>query len=138
VVEAQLVQQGSVKVVDVDLVLHGVESEFVRGGGVKRKVIHDESDATKAVCRTCAIRNRCNNSCGCLNWHATGSINEVSPVLCRYEQMLLPIADRVGRRLYGERNAFFLHKHYNAAYPVLSVIEEGVTTTSVAVRGTQS
>ena len=105
---------------------------------VKRKVIHDESDATKAVCRTCAIRNRCNNSCGCLNWQATGSINEISPVLCRYEQMVLPIADRVGRRLYGERNALFLHKHYNAAYPVLSVIEEGLTSPSRAARPVRS
>jgi uncharacterized protein len=104
----------------------------------KRLAIHDESESVKAVCRTCAIRNRCNNSCGCLNWQATGSINEVSPVLCRYEQMLLPIADRVGRRLYRDRNPLFLHKHYNAAYPVLSVIEEGHTTTSCAVRASRS
>ncbi|HRZ37147.1 MAG TPA: hypothetical protein P5534_12385 [Candidatus Paceibacterota bacterium] len=53
------------------------------------------------------------------------NLNEVPAVLCRYEQMLLPIADRVGRRLYREHNPLFLHKHYNAAYPVLSVIEDG-------------
>ena len=94
-----------------------------------RARIHDESEAEKAFCRTCAIRERCNNSCGCLNWQATGTINQVSPVLCRYEQMLVPIADRVGKQLYRERNALFLHKHYNAAYPVLSLIEDAYSTT---------
>ena len=38
--------------------------------------------------------------------------------------MLIPIADRVGATLYRERNPHFLHKHYNAAYPVLSLMED--------------
>jgi uncharacterized protein len=92
-----------------------------------RSRLHDESEAEKAACRDCAIRARCNNSCGCLNWQTTGSVNTVSPVLCRFEQMLMPIADRVGRRLYRERNPLFLHKHYNAAYPVLSLLEDAQT-----------
>ena len=45
-------------------------------------------------------------------------------MLCRYEQMLMKVADRVGKKLYRERNALFLHKHYNAAYPVLSLLED--------------
>ena len=89
-----------------------------------RSRLHDESEAEKAACRDCALRERCNNSCGCLNWQTTGAVNAVSPVLCRYEQILMPIADRVGRRLYRERNPLFLHKHYNAAYPVLSLLED--------------
>lgn len=89
-----------------------------------RTRLHDESEAEKAGCGACAVRARCNNSCGCLNWQTTGTIHAVSPVLCRYEQMLMPIADRVGKRLYGERNPLFLHKHYNAAYPVLSLLED--------------
>jgi uncharacterized protein len=93
-----------------------------------RARIHDESEAEKAFCRACAIRERCNNSCGCLNWQTTGTVNRVSPVLCRFEQMLVPIADRVGKQLYRERNALFLHKHYNAAYPVLSLIEDACST----------
>lgn len=91
-----------------------------------RTRLHDESEADKAFCRECAIRERCNNSCGCLNWQTTGSINQISPILCRYEQMLVPLADRIGRALYGERNALFLHKHYNAAYPVLSLLEDSL------------
>jgi uncharacterized protein len=92
-----------------------------------RQRIHDQSEAEKEPCRACAIRDRCNNTCGCLNWQTTGSINTVSPVLCRYEQMLVPMADRVGETLYRERNPLFLHKHYNAAYPVLSLIEDALS-----------
>jgi uncharacterized protein len=114
--------------------------QFVKGGPASRWCIghvsrgideqarsrlHDESETEKAGCRECALRERCNNTCGCLNWQATGTLSAVSPALCRYEQMLMPIADRVGRRLYRERNGLFLHKHYNAAYPVLSLLEDG-------------
>lgn len=113
--------------------------QFVRGGpesrwcvghvrtGIDetaRSRLHDEAEAEKAACGSCALRERCNHTCGCLNWQTTGTLSGVSPVLCRYEQMLIPIADRVGRRLYRERDALFLHKHYNAAYPVLSMLED--------------
>ena len=91
-----------------------------------RQRIHDQSETEKATCRACAIKDRCNNTCGCLNWQTTGGINTVSPVLCRYEQMMVPVADRVGEVLYRERNPLFLHKHYNAAYPVLSLIEDAL------------
>lgn len=75
-------------------------------------------------CRQCAIRSRCHHTCGCLNWQTTGTVTSVSPVLCRYEQLLLPIADRVAETLFRERNPCFLHKHYNAAYPLLSLVED--------------
>jgi len=90
----------------------------------RRSAIHDASESEKTECLTCAIRDRCNNTCGCLNWQTTGSINRVSPVLCRYEQMLVPLADRIGKILYGRRDPLFLHKHYNLAYPALSLIED--------------
>ncbi|MBN1514538.1 MAG: radical SAM protein [Phycisphaerae bacterium] len=92
-----------------------------------RQRIHDESEAEKEFCVSCAIKDRCNNTCGCLNWQTTGSINSISPVLCRYEQMLVPIVDRVGKVLYRKRDPLFLHKHYNAAYPVLSLLEDTMT-----------
>ena len=39
----------------------------------------------------------------------------------------MPIADRVGRRRStASANPLFLHKHYNAAYPVLSLIEDAM------------
>jgi uncharacterized protein len=86
--------------------------------------IHDESETEKEFCRACALKDRCHNTCGCLNWQTTGTINGISPVLCRYEQILTPIADRVGAQLYRKRDPLFLHKHYNAAYPVLSLLED--------------
>lgn len=91
-----------------------------------REGLYEESARDKEPCSQCAIRNRCNNTCGCLNWQTTGSITEISPVLCRHEQMLVPIADRVGETLYAERNELFLHKHYNTAYPILSFIEDSL------------
>lgn len=93
-----------------------------------RQRLHDEAEQEKAPCRDCALRERCNHTCGCLNWQTTGSINSVSPALCRYEQMLIPIADRIGRSLYRHRNPVFLHKHYNASYPVLSLLEDQMHT----------
>jgi uncharacterized protein len=93
-----------------------------------RRRIHDASEREKDFCTGCAVKDRCNNTCGCLNWQTTGSINEISSVLCRHEQMLIPIADRVGKLLYRKRDALFLHKHYNAAYPVLSLLEDTMKT----------
>jgi uncharacterized protein len=91
-----------------------------------RQRIYQRSSREKAFCQSCAIRERCNNTCGCLNWQTTGTLDQVSPVLCRYEQMLVPLADEIGRALYKKRNPLFLHKHYNAAYPVLSVLEDSL------------
>ncbi len=90
----------------------------------RRAALREESEAEKQSCRSCAVRERCNNSCGCLNWQTMGTVNEVSPVLCRYEQMMMPIADQVAEKLYKKRDGLFLHKHYNAAYPILSLIED--------------
>lgn len=86
--------------------------------------VRASSKEEKEPCARCAIRHRCHHTCGCLNWQSTGDVNEVSPVLCRYERMLVEIADDVGAQLYRERDPHFLHKHYNAAWPVLSLLED--------------
>ncbi len=91
-----------------------------------RERIYALSVREKETCRECAIKERCNNSCGCLNWQTTGTLNEISPALCRYEQLLVPLADRIGEKLYNKRNPLFLHKQYNAAYPVLSLLEDAM------------
>jgi uncharacterized protein len=90
----------------------------------KRNQLRDESQDEKDPCRQCSIRRRCHNTCGCLNWQTTGSVARVSPVLCRYEQMLVPIADRIGETLYCERDMLFLNKHYNPSYVMLSLVED--------------
>ncbi|MFH1377634.1 MAG: hypothetical protein ABIH86_02660 [Planctomycetota bacterium] len=44
--------------------------------------------------------------------------------LCAHERMLIPIVDQLGKRLYKDRVPMFIQKHYNAAYPVLSLIDD--------------
>jgi len=53
-------------------------------------------------------------------------VNGVSPVLCRNERILVPVADRAAERLFRKRDPHFIQKHYNAAYPVLSLLEDGL------------
>ncbi|MBN2498495.1 MAG: radical SAM protein [Deltaproteobacteria bacterium] len=97
-----------------------------------RARIFAESETEKATCRDCAIRERCNNTCGCLNWQTTGTVNRISPVLCRNEQLLVKTADWIGKTLYRERDPHFINKHYNEAYPVLSALEEKVADGGIA------
>ena len=90
----------------------------------RRQAIFDESQAEMPECNECAVSHRCNNTCGCLNWQTTGNLTQVSPLLCHYEQMTMAAADRIGKTLYAKRNPLFIQKHYNAAYPVLSLLED--------------
>jgi uncharacterized protein len=81
------------------------------------------AESDKPECGGCALMSRCSSWCACVNFQSTGRIDRPSPVLCEYERMLIPIADRIGKRLVRSRNSLFLHKHYNPAYPVLSHLE---------------
>lgn len=83
-----------------------------------------ESEADKAECGGCVVQSRCNCRCGCLNYQVTGSINHVAPMLCRHEQVVIPIVDRLAKRLYREKCGMFIQKHYNDMYPLISLIED--------------
>jgi len=89
-----------------------------------RERLREESQVAKEPCHRCAIRDRCQNTCGCLNWQTTGHVNRVSPVLCYSEQAMTAVADKVGAELFAEQNPRFLQKHYDPAYPILSLIED--------------
>jgi len=78
----------------------------------------------KESCQECAIRERCNHYCGCLNLQATGRIDTVSPVQCAHERTVLPIADKVAEKLWKKRNAMFIQKHYNEMFPLISLVED--------------
>ena len=82
----------------------------------------------KEHCEKCALNKRCFHTCACLNWQAAGSIETVCPVLCRHEQILVPIADSVGEALFSQRNSEFINKHYNDAYPMLSLLEDQLSS----------
>jgi uncharacterized protein len=100
-------------------VTHGID-EAARNG------LFTRNSEEKETCVDCAVRGRCNHYCGCLNKQTTGHMDTVSPVLCAHERLLLPIADHLAGRLFKERNALFIQKHYNELYPVLSLIEDTV------------
>jgi len=96
--------------------------------------IRARATRTPGACAACAIRDRCHRTCGCLNWQTTGEVDTPSPVLCRYERMTVPLADHIGATLYRERNAAFLAKHYNPAYPLVSLLEEWGAEATLEVR----
>ena len=78
----------------------------------KRQHLIQLNAQPRPECEGCALIGRCANYCGCTNWNTTGDILTVSPLLCEYERMLIPIADRIGNVLWEERNPAFLAKHY--------------------------
>jgi uncharacterized protein len=95
--------------------------------GINRVIqdrVYDLNEKEKEGCNSCAVRKRCNHYCGCMNKQSTGSIEKVSPVLCRHERLLLPIADKLAEKLFKKRNGMFIQKHYNDMFPVLSMIED--------------
>ena len=90
----------------------------------RREALHQESAAEKTSCAKCAISERCNHSCGCLNLQATGSIAAVSPALCAHERIVLAAADSAAERLYASRTPMFLQKQYNELFPIVSLAED--------------
>ncbi|MDR1516611.1 MAG: SPASM domain-containing protein [Dysgonamonadaceae bacterium] len=114
----------------VQFVKDGINNKAYSIGNVwdgfneKRAELLDESIIEKETCRECAIKSRCYNTCSCLNYQTTGSINAVSPLLCSTERMLAPIVDKLGEELYKKRATMFIQKQYNTVYPLLSMLED--------------
>ena len=92
--------------------------------------IRAESQAPKQPCGDCSYNDgRCANECACEHYSATGRIDTPAPALCEHEQVMVPIADRVGNTLWAEQNPVFLRK----LYPRLTQIRvdrAGPTTTT--------
>jgi len=89
-----------------------------------RQMLYTRNETEKPGCDICAIRARCNHYCACLNRQATGSIDEISPMLCAHERIVLPIADHLAERLYRRGSAIFIQKQYNDFYPLVSLVED--------------
>ena len=90
----------------------------------RREALYRCNERDKPECAGCALELRCHNKCGCLNLQTTGSLERIPAVLCEYERMVFPLADRLATRLYRARNALFLQRHYNPAFPILSFLED--------------
>lgn len=113
----QFVGDGSDDTYCIGDVRHGIDE-------AARRRLYELNGEEKAECAECVVRERCNHFCGCLNRQSTGRIDQVSPVLCAHERIVLPIVDRLAARLFKRRNAMFIQKHYNDLYPLLSLIED--------------
>ncbi|MCL2856580.1 MAG: radical SAM/SPASM domain-containing protein [Oscillospiraceae bacterium] len=94
----------------------------------KQKNIYEKGAVPANPCQACAIRTRCNYAYDSLISQEGGIVTEVSPMQCANEQIITPIADYVAEKLYKERNALFMHKHYNELYPVMSLVEDRCAT----------
>lgn len=88
------------------------------------EALYQSSQLTNQECSCCALKDRCNHSCSCLNWQTTGAINSVSPIMCESEKILIPIVDEMGHKLYKSNAAIFIQKHYNAVFPLISLMED--------------
>jgi uncharacterized protein len=80
----------------------------------KQEFLFEKGGELPEPCRECAIAARCNYAHGIYP----------TPFQCTHEQMITPIADRTAEILFKERNAMFIHKHYNEMYPVMSLAED--------------
>jgi uncharacterized protein len=89
----------------------------------KRDELYNFSQSNNS-CKDCELNKRCNNGCSCLNYQTTGNVNTVSPIFCETERMLSPIADKLGNKLFANKAPMFIQKHYNVAYPLLSLFED--------------
>ncbi len=98
-----------------------VESGFDEAA---RTRVHALADAPREPCDRCPATDRCLNTCACLNRQATGDVARVPAVLCRYERVLLPLADRVAADLFAEGHPHFLAKHYDPLGPLRSLIQD--------------
>lgn len=74
------------------------------------------------VCKNCAIRERCKHTCPCRNYMLTNDINEISPVICETEKILVEISDKMAGRLYKENSKMFIQRFYNKDYNMLNKI----------------
>ena len=114
----------------VQFVRAGPASEFAIGSverGIdleSRGTLYRRSRGEPSACLSCALRARCNHTCSCVNWQCTGDVCEVPGLLCAHERMLMPIVDRVAGTLFRVRSPMFLQKHYNAAYPLASLLDD--------------
>ena len=102
---------------EVGDVFSGINSE-------RQKALSEKISIPPEPCRKCAIRTRCNYTCDSLISKDAEIVACVSPANCAHERMVTPIADQVAEKLYKERSALFIHKHYNSLYPVMSLVED--------------
>ncbi len=82
-------------------------------------------------CGDCALVERCNHACTCINLRTTGRAGAPPVSLCLTEQETIRSADRLAARLYRERVPEFLTRHYGRSAGFLAGIERLLETMGV-------
>jgi uncharacterized protein len=90
----------------------------------KQEELYTLSKVEEPECASCDYNDRCNNKCSCLNWQLTKTVNKISPIICETERQIIPIVDKLGEKLFRLGAPMFIQKHYNAVYPIISMIED--------------
>jgi uncharacterized protein len=93
----------------------------------KQRIIYEKSFELSKTCLECAIKERCNyayDSLVCDTSDPNDIYAQVAPMQCSHEQIVTPIADYAAEKLYKDKSALFIQKHYNELYPVMSLIED--------------
>ncbi len=78
----------------------------------RRDALVAAKDAVLEGCEGCALLPRCMHWCGCVNHAMTGSVGEVSGLLCWFEQRIVEEADRCAALLAAEGNPTFQRRFY--------------------------
>jgi len=79
---------------------------------LRRNELISQRGNSNEECKTCALRERCTNSCGCTNHTLTNSISTTNGVVCFFQKLFIEVADEVASTLYQEKNRLFLSKFY--------------------------
>lgn len=80
--------------------------------GNKLDHLSNKSHKELKICKECKVRKRCKHLCACRNLKTTNDINQVSPLTCETERMIISIADRIANHIYKEKPYIFLKKFY--------------------------
>jgi len=88
----------------------------------RRMEVYNQSRGAHPLCKKCALKDRCLQSCRCINMASSGDPVVPSPLLCAHERILIAAADRAAEALFAERNGMFIQKHYNEHYPLVSLV----------------
>lgn len=80
------------------------------------------SNKENEVCQNCSIRKRCKHTCACRNYVITNNVNELSPIICETEKILIEVSDKMAEKLYRKNSKMFIQKYYNDKYDILRQI----------------
>lgn len=87
---------------------------------IKKSKIENE------ICKNCSIRKRCKHTCCCRNYILTRDMNELSPIICETEKILIEISDTMANQLYKQNSEMFMQKYYNKDYNILKQISKNI------------